>query len=228
MYKVFIGYDSSIPKLSYTAAESLLDHSSVPLQITFLNQKNIPEYTRPRGEYDSTEFSNSRFMTPYLSRFEGWSLFMDNDIICQADIAKLFDHRNMKYSVMCCKHSQVVKDDKKFLGREQTKYSCKNWSSVILFNNTMCTNLLPDYVNAASGLDLHQFKWTSFNKIGELPLEWNYLVDNANQSCYPPKMIHYTNGGPYYEDTKDCEHADKWQHVARRLDYDVRKFTTRF
>ena len=227
MYKVFIGYDSNIPKLSYTAAESLLDHSSVPLSITFLNQKNIPEYNRPRGEYDSTEFSNSRFMTPYLSRFEGWSLFMDNDIICQADIAELFSLTDSKYSVMCCKHNYEPAAEKKFLGYEQTKYSCKNWSSVILFNNSVCTNLLPDYVNTAPGLDLHQFRWTSRHRIGSLPLEWNYLVDTDNQTMYPPKMIHYTNGGPYYDETMDCEYADKWINVARRLDYDVRKYSTR-
>lgn len=225
-YNVYIGYDSSIPKISYTAAESLLDHSSVPLNITFVNQKNIPEYTRPRGEYDSTEFSNSRFMTPYLSRFEGWSLFMDNDIICQADIAELFDLRRPYYSVMCCKHYQIVKDDTKFLGHKQTEYDCKNWSSLMLFNNALCTNLLPDYVNTAPGLDLHQFKWTFPGRIGSIPLEWNHLVDNENQSDYTPKMIHYTNGGPYYEKTKDCGYSEEWRNVARRLDYDLRKYST--
>ena len=37
---------------------------------------------------------------------------------------------------------------------------------------------LQDYVNSATGLQLHQFKWLESDElIGDLTLEWNWLVD---------------------------------------------------
>ena len=61
------------------------------------------------------------------------------------------------------------KDEKKFLGQVQTKYEKKNWSSFMLMNCKKCTTLTPDYVNKASGLELHQYKWLeSEDLIGEI------------------------------------------------------------
>lgn len=219
MIQVAIGYDSTIPKLSYTCAESILDHASQPVKIIFLNKNTLPQdlWWRPRGEYDSTEFSNSRFLTPYLFEYQGKSLYLDNDMIVCHDVAELFDTTDY-YMVSVVKHNQVVTNTTKF-GQKQTKYDCKNWSSVMLFNNKACSQLSPLYVNEAPGLHLHQFHWVrDRHRIGSLPLEWNYLVDNENQTEYTPKLIHYTNGGPYYEDTRDCEHADVWKDVANKLD----------
>lgn len=215
-YNIAIGYDNDLTPLSYTTAESLMQKSSVPLNIMFLNRLNLREFTRPRGKYDSTEFSNSRFMVPYLFDYQGWTLFMDNDMIVDADIKELFDMRDSRYAVMCVHHNQRVKSDTKFLGHLQVEYPFKNWSSVMLFNNEKCTALTPEYVNSAHGLDLHQFKWTESHLIGDLPLTWNHLVDNENQSDLPPKIIHYTDGGPYFKETENCSHSDKWHRIYKK------------
>lgn len=55
----------------------------------------------------------------------------------------------------------------------------------MLFNNARCRALTPDYVNTATGLDLHQFKWLANDElIGALPDRWNYLVGyHAPRSC---------------------------------------------
>ena len=64
------------------------------------------------------------------------------------------------------------------MGAIQTKYVKKNWSSVMLMNCDKCKSLTPDYVNSATGLQLHQFKWLENDDlIGDIPLEWNWLVD---------------------------------------------------
>ena len=55
-YNVCIGYDNYNKKLSYTAAESILNTSTVPINFLFLNKNNVKEYTRPRTGLDSTEF----------------------------------------------------------------------------------------------------------------------------------------------------------------------------
>ena len=173
-------------------------------------------YTRPHHELQSTEFSFSRFFTPYLSDYAGWSLFMDCDMLARADFKALFDLADDRYAVMACQHDYVPMDAIKFEGHVQTKYEKKNWSSLMLFNNARCRALTPGYVNSASGLQLHQFKWLeSDTQIGALPLEWNWLVDE-----YPfnpeAKVAHFTRGGPYFPDYVDADYGDEWRETAAR------------
>lgn len=218
IYDIVIGYDRNNRMPAYTMAESVMQHSSVPVRFTFLHRDMLRMYTRPRGEYDSTDFSNSRFLVPYLFNYAGWTLFTDNDMIVRADISEIFAQKNDKYAVMCVKHNQVVESERKFLNNHQYKYQYKNWSSVMLFNNSLCRNLTLEYVNSAPGLDLHQFRWLEDpSMIGELPLEWNYLVDNQNQTDREPKLIHYTNGGPYFEDYVECGYAEEWHRVYNQI-----------
>ena len=49
---------------------------------------------------------------------------------------------------------------------------------MILFNSEKCDALSINYVNTASGLDLHRFNWLeNDSEIGEIPSKWNHLVD---------------------------------------------------
>lgn len=221
MYNVVIGYDRENRMPAYTMAESIMQHSSVPISFTFLHRDMLKMYTRPRSDLDSTDFSNSRFLVPYLFDYQGWVLFTDNDMIVRHDIKELFDMADDSYAVMCVKHNQVVESEIKFLNHKQHKYNYKNWSSVMLFNNSKCRNLTLEYVNTAPGLDMHQFKWIDASLVGSIPLEWNYLVDNQNQTANKPKLIHYTNGGPYFPETRNCGYASDWVDVYNTLN-DVR------
>lgn len=217
-YNIAIGYDRENRMPAYTMAESIMQNSSVPVNFMFLHRNTLREYTRPRGQNDSTDFSNSRFLVPYLFNYEGWTLFTDNDMIVVEDIKELFDYADDQYAVMCVKHNQVVEKETKFLNHAQHKYQRKNWSSVMLFNNSKCRALTLDYVNTANGLDLHQFKWLNDDSlIGDLPLEWNYLVENKNQTNKKPKLIHYTNGGPYFKESENCEYAQAWLDVYHKI-----------
>lgn len=85
----------------------------------------------------------------------------------------------------------------------------------MLFNNARCRSLTPDYVNTASGLELHQFRWVGGDDaIGELPKTWNHLVghDALNPEA---KNVHYTTGGPYFEEFFGCEHSAAWFEEQR-------------
>lgn len=222
MLNIAIGYDRTNRLPAYTLTDSILEHTSKPVSFTYLHRKTIPQLRRPIGPHDSTEFSISRFMVPSLFDYAGWTLFLDNDMIVQDDISELFDLADPQYAVMCVKHNQVCKSSKKFLGKEQVQYRYKNWSSVMLFNNSKCTALSQHYVNTAPGLDLHQFKWLAGDHlIGDLPLEWNYLVGNENQTTERPKLIHYTEGGPFFEEYKRCEYNEQWFDTYERIN-DVR------
>jgi hypothetical protein len=209
---VYIGFDSKEPVAFYTLAHSILRRSSVPLSIAPLMQSQLRGiYTRPRGPTESTEFSLTRFLVPALSGYRGWSIFMDCDMLCRADIAGLQAHvdRQPDKAVLVCQHDYVPKTERKFLDQVQTKYPRKNWSSLMVFNNERCRALTPEYVNSAPGLDLHRFKWLDDALIGSLPLEWNWLVEEYPYKA-DAKIVHYTLGGPYFDDYRDCDYAAEW------------------
>ena len=211
MLRVFIGYDPREAITYSVLAHSIQRHASQPVSITPLALNQLSDiYSRQRNPLQSTDFSFTRFLTPYLSNFEGWSVFMDCDMIVRDDISKLFALADDKYAVQVVKHDHTPEEETKFLGAPQSKYQKKNWSSVMLFNNAKCKALTPEYVNSASGLELHQFKWLkSEDLIGELPHRWNHLVayDEPDKDV---SLVHYTVGGPYFNEYQGCEYADEW------------------
>lgn len=212
MLNVFIGYDPNESVAFYTLAHSILRRASIPVGIAPLMRTQLKDvYRRERGPTESTEFSLTRFLVPYLSGYAGWSLFMDCDMLCRADIAELAAQidRQADKAVLVCKHEYVPRTERKFLDQVQTKYARKNWSSLMLFNNARCRALTPAYVNSAPGLDLHRFSWIDDASIGELPLEWNWLVGEY-QRASNAKIVHYTLGGPYFEAYRDCDYAAEW------------------
>jgi lipopolysaccharide biosynthesis glycosyltransferase len=210
--RVFIGYDPREAVAFSVLAHSIHVHATAPVSATPLRLSQLAGlFTRPRDPLQSTDFAFSRFLTPYLSGYEGWSLFMDCDMLVRDDIAKLWALRDDAFAVMVVKHDHRPREDVKFLGHAQTAYAKKNWSSVMLFNNARCRNLTPEYVNTASGLELHQFKWLeSDSLIGELPRRWNHLVGYDDVDPHAA-IVHYTLGGPYFDDYAQCEYADEWR-----------------
>jgi hypothetical protein len=209
--RVFIGYDPREAVAFSVLSHSIHVRASQPVSITPLMLTQLSKIlTRPRDPLQSTDFSFSRFLTPYLSGYAGWSIFMDCDMLVLDDIVKLWNLRNEQYAVMVVKHNHVPKEATKFLNQPQTPYQKKNWSSVMLFNNSRCKVLTPEYVNEATGLELHQYKWLGDDSlIGKIPRRWNHLVgyDGVTTDI---SLIHYTLGGPYFDRFRNCEHAEKW------------------
>jgi len=209
MIKVFIGFDEG-EKVSYhILSESIRRQSSVPVSITPLCLSNIPEFKRKIQPNQSTEFAFSRFLVPYLSEYKGWSLFLDCDMMFRDDIKNLWDMIDNNKSIMCCKHDYTPKQNIKFRGAKNEPFPKKNWSSFMLMNNNRCKMLSKEYVETASGLELHQFKWTHEENVGELPLEWNWLVGEYEYNKNA-KNVHWTLGGPYFDDYARSDYADEW------------------
>jgi hypothetical protein len=209
---VFIGFDAREDVAFSVLAHSIHRHASEPVAITpvMLSQLN-GILVRERHPLQSTDFSFSRFLTPYVSGYAGWSIFMDCDMLMLEDIANLWRLRDDRYAVMVVKHEHVPRETVKFLGEPQSRYEKKNWSSVMLFNNERCKALTPEYVNSATGLELHQFKWLrNDDLIGALPARWNHLVgyDSPREDA---ALVHYTLGGPYFEEYSQCEYSHEWR-----------------
>lgn len=219
MLRIFIGFDKAETVSYHVLSQSILSRSSIPVSITPLcKQHMFGFHRRPRGPYDSTDFSITRFLVPFLCDFEGYAVFMDSDMVCCGDVAELGGYMSLmdKYNtaVRVVKHDYVPKETEKFLGNVQTKYVRKNWSSVMIFNNTLCRNLTPEYVESAPGLELHQFKWIQDHQIGALPKAWNWLVGEPGYSVGEPRLLHYTKGSPCFDAYKDCEFSEIW-HTER-------------
>jgi hypothetical protein len=217
--RIFVGYDSKEPVAYHTLVHSILRHASIPVAISPVKQSLLGSlYSRPRGPTESTEFSLSRFLVPALSGYEGWSLFMDCDMLCRADVAGLVAEidRQSEKAVLVCKHDYTPSPERKFLNQVQTVYPRKNWSSVMLMNGRKCAALTREYVNSASGLDLHRFNWLDDAQIGELPIEWNWLVGEYEHNP-DAKIVHFTRGGPYFQDYRNCDYSEEWFAEYRQL-----------
>jgi len=210
-FNVYIGFDPQETVAYHVLSHSILRRASAPVSITPLVRSALPNFARERGPLESTEFSISRFMVPSLSGFKGYSLFLDCDMLCLANVHELLFEvvRNPGKAVYVVKHDYTPSGATKFLGQTQTTYPRKNWSSVMLFNNERCKALDPAYVNTAHGLDMHRFAWLADDQIGELPREWNWLVGEylPNDAA---KILHYTLGGPYFPEYRKTDHADLW------------------
>lgn len=211
--RFFVGYDSREALSYYVFMHSIARRASIPVSVQPIMLSQLGElYRRPRGVTESTEFSIARFLVPYLAGYNGWAVFADCDMLCLADVAELQSliDKNSDKALLVCKHDYTPKSDTKFLGQQQSVYPRKNWSSLMVMNTEKCRMLTPDYVNTATGLELHRFKWLDDSLIGDLPLDWNHLVGE-----YPPnpdaKLLHYTLGGPWFPETESCDHADLWR-----------------
>jgi lipopolysaccharide biosynthesis glycosyltransferase len=211
LIKIFVGYDPREAVAFSVLAHSIHQRSSEPVTVTPIRLSQLEGvYRRPRDPLQSTDFSFSRFLTPWLCEYRGWAVFTDCDMLVLDDIAELWRLRDDRYAVQVVKHNHVPKEDTKFLGATQTKYGKKNWSSVMLMNCERCTALTPEYVNSATGLELHQFKWlASDDLIGEIPSRWNHLV-GYDAPRRDAALVHYTIGGPYFEEYRNVEYAPEW------------------
>ena len=211
-FKIFIGYDPREKIAFHVLSQSIIENSSIPVSITPIYLKNLRKfYSRKKRIKDSTEFSISRFLAPYLSNYEGYSLFVDCDFIIREDVAKLLKiaKSNSKKVLWCVKHNYVPKNKIKFLNEKQLLYSKKNWSSFVVYNNRKCKILTPRFIEKANGLYLHQFKWTKDSLIGALPSQWNVLV---GEQKIPKdfKSLHFTVGGPYFKKYKKSSGSNFW------------------
>jgi hypothetical protein len=214
--KVYIGYDPSEDIAWEVAKFSLLRNSSIPLSVYKLKQdylRDLGLYTRSRDESASTEFSLTRFLSPFLANHDGWTLFVDCDFLFTDDISKLLAGLDLRKSVYVVKHDYIPTKLIKMDGSKQTTYPRKNWSSFMVFNgrDQFVRSLNPTIVNNATPAYLHRFEWVPDEQIGEIDLSWNFLEGEYPRPNAIPSAIHFTNGGPWFQEWQQVDFADLWQ-----------------
>ncbi|MEL0107169.1 MAG: hypothetical protein VW802_09515 [Rhodospirillaceae bacterium] len=194
--RIFIGYDDRQIPASSALIQSIINTCSKPVAITPLVLPALP--TDRAG---LTPFTYSRFLTPWLCNFEGWALFMDNDMLAIGDLAELFDYADDQYAIMVNKSIEPFE-----------------WASVMLFNCAHPANkvMTPEFLSDPdqSGAP-HSFEWLGQDKdalIGAFTSEWNHTI-GYDQPRNDAKIAHYTMGIPAHPEIDGCEYSEEWHKV---------------
>ena len=127
MLRVFIGYDPNETVALHVLSHSIWRHAKTPVSITPLVLTQLP-MTRERNPLQTTEFSFSRFLVPWLCAYRGKAVFMDCDMLCRADVGELADYPLAGTHLSVVQHDYTPKAKTKFLDQPQTAYGKKNWS----------------------------------------------------------------------------------------------------
>jgi lipopolysaccharide biosynthesis glycosyltransferase len=224
MLKMFIGWDAREVDAFNVCYNSIKQTSSISMDCYALKRDELQtrgEYWRDIDPHAATEFAYTRFLIPYLCNYTGWAIFCDCDFLWLNDIKNLFkdiekNNKSIDLPVYVCKHDYIPKHILKMDNKPQSVYPKKNWSSLVLWNCGHPKNkiLTPEIVNNKSGAYLHQFKWLCEEDIGEIPIQWNWLVDEYDEYTHgKPQALHYTNGGPWFDNYTTCSYADEWNNA---------------
>ena len=156
---IYIGFDSKEPIASEVCEYSFKKKfkrifECKSFKIRCFEKKGI--YKRDHDKLSSTEFTFSRFLVPYLQKYNGWALFCDSDFIFvkASNIYFLWQKINM----LLCVFSMTIILMTKKLGSSQLLYPRKNWSSLVLWNCSHPSNKIvnPELVNTQTGKYLHR------------------------------------------------------------------------
>lgn len=210
---VFVGYDKREDEAYRVCKASLEKYGNEVIPLVQQNLRELGWYDRPTDNA-ATEFSLTRFLTPYFAKkihADQFVVFVDCDFLFTVDIKEVLKEIDPTKAVSVVKHDYTPKSATKMDGQKQEAYPRKNWSSFIVFNrhHPKVLDLTPEVVNMATPAYLHRFSWLDDEDIGELDKDWNYLVGEY-PSDHTPKALHYTLGGPWFEETKNCDFADLW------------------
>ena len=213
---IFIGYDPREAIVFHVCSNSIIRQSTSPVQIIPLALNLFKDYEETHKD-GSNAFIYSRFLVPYLMNFKGHAIYIDGDMILRDDISKLWDLRNPFFDVQVIQHNYKTRMPVKYLGSKNEDYPRKNWSSVIIWNCNSQVNrtLTPEYIMNSKGSHLHRFEWIDNERIGGLPIEWNWLPDELGEN-ENAKLLHYTLGAPCFNEFKNTEMNSYW-HIENYL-----------
>lgn len=211
MLHLFFGHEERAEAGTHAFLRSVIAHASEPIAITPITR--LAALDQPEG---TNAFTFRRFLVPWMLRWEGLALFVDGaDMLCRADITEIGRMANLSKAVQVVKHEYHTRHARKYRGSameaDNEDYERKQWASVMLIN---CSHfgwrqITPEFVRRAKPMDLLQLRFIDDDRIGSLPIEWNWLVDEfgANEQA---KLLHWTAGIPAFEAHADAPMAREW------------------
>lgn len=209
--RLFCGFDARESPGFHVFVSSVLKRATKPVAIHALASMGLPE--------GSNSFTLSRFLLPWLTGFKGHAIFVDaSDMMMLGDVAQLDALFDSKYAVQVVKHDDYTSQhERKYIGTkmecDQSNYSRKNWASVMIVNceHSAWFGLTPQAVQMKSPMQLLQFQDLLDSEIGELPKEWNVLVDEG-QELENAKILHWSSGIPTFRHYKNARASKDWHN----------------
>ena len=206
---LFCGFDERESPGFHVFVSSVLKRATKPVAIHALASMGLPE--------GSNSFTLSRFLLPWLMGFKGHAIFVDaSDMLMLGDVSELDALYDKKYAVQVVKHDDYSSQhERKYIGTEmecaQSNYSRKNWASVMIVNceHSAWFGMTPNAITLKSPMQLLQFQEFLDSEIGELPKEWNVLVDEG-QELNNAKILHWTAGIPTFAHYKNARASKDW------------------
>jgi hypothetical protein len=214
LIRLFTGYDRREAHGWHTFVESLIDQED-DVSLSWLSGNQL----------DGTNaFTYERFRIMERCNWAGWAIFMDGaDMLLRGSLDELWSLRDPKYAVKVVKHDYKTKHPRKYVGTEMesdnSDYPRKNWSSVMLINCGHIAHFqnrvgIREAVESGDGVFLHRFAWLDDEQIGDLPREWNWLVDEAGEND-KAKLLHWTAGYPGFKHYENAPMACEWHDQAK-------------
>ena len=175
-HRIFIGYDPSQDIAYEVLKYSLHKHASEPIEVHPIDADKIPGWNRELDPLQSTPFTYTRFLVPYLCDYEG--------------IGAVHGLRHARAR----RHHRAVPpadgrprpagaqarvqprgDRRRWAARSRRQYPRKNWSSLMLMNSAELTVWTKEAVETRSGAWLHRFEADRRRPLGDLPEDFNVL-----------------------------------------------------
>lgn len=225
MIRLFVGWDEREEVGSHVFTSSVIHNSSLPVSITHLNKQAVANLYGTKIEEGTNAFTLSRFLVPALCDFSGFAIFADGaDMLCRGDLAELWSYKNPNFAVQCVRHKYETRHTKKYVNTrmeaENEMYDRKNWSSLmIMFCGHMAwRKATPEWLEKQSKLDVLQMRWIPDDRIGTLPLTWNWLADEFGPN-HQARLVHWTCGVPGFPAYEATPHSDEWRKQLKRVNY---------
>jgi hypothetical protein len=212
--KVFAGYDPREACGYHVFVGSLLHHASCGVSIQALSDVI---------QNGSNAFTMARFDVPALCEYRGHAIFLDgSDMLMLGDIAELDALFDPRYAVQVVKHPDYTSaHERKYVGTEmeceQSNYWRKNWASAMIVN---CEHRAwrPRNPAAWSRLQRLQFQNLLDDEIGEIPPQWNVLIDEG-QDDEDAKILHWSSGIPSFRHYRNARRSLDWFAAHDRISF---------
>jgi len=188
--RVFVGASERDYPALRTLTHSIIQHSSIPVQVSPLTGVRVPT-PRDRRNRSRTPFSFARFAIPELCNHDGRAVYLDSDMLVFGDIAELADLPFGDARLLCSRQDEapVAWQDSDWF------HPGRQFSAMVLD----CARLDWDVRAIVDGLDAGRYSYADLmfemcvvadGEIGEtVPTSWNHL------ERYEPgitKLLHYT------------------------------------
>lgn len=225
MINLFIGHDEREAVGTHVFVSSLLRSSTAPVSITPLHKPMLRKAFGGDITEGSNAFTMSRFLIPFLMNWRGTAIFMDGaDMLMRGDISELEHLRDPYKAAQVVRHSYQTKHARKYRGThmesENIDYARKNWASVMLINcsHYAWRRMTPSYLLKGNKLEALSFAWCPDQYLGDIPIEWNWLVDEYGPS-ESAKVLHWTAGVPLFAEYSHTPHASEWFEGLKQVNY---------